>query len=62
MFGQLDQLVPPIYIKTFEPMLMQAPRTDFADVKQIVEFELGRKLEDVYSEFNEKPLASASLG
>lgn len=41
---------------------MQAPRTDFADVKKIVEFELGKKLEDVYSEFEEKPLASASLG
>ena len=42
--------------------MMQAPRTDFADAKKIVELELGKKLEDVYSEFNEKPLASASLG
>ena len=41
---------------------MQAPRTKYDDVKQIVELELGQKLEDVFSEFAEKPLASASLG
>ena len=62
MVGQLDQLLPLQYIKTFEPMLMQAPKTAYEDVKSIVELELGRKLEDVYSEFDEKPLASASLG
>jgi len=27
-----------------------------------VELELGQKLEDIYEEFDEKPLASASLG
>ena len=53
--------MPPEYIKTFEPMLMQAPRTEFADVKAILELELGGKLEDHFSEFNEKPVASASL-
>ena len=41
---------------------MQAPRTKFRDVKDIVESELGKKLEDIFSEFEEKPLASASLG
>jgi ubiquinone biosynthesis protein len=43
-------------------MLMQAPRTSFKDVKEIVECELGKKLEELFSEFDEKPLASASLG
>ena len=37
MFGQLEALVPPEYIKTFEPMCMRAPMTDFADVKMILE-------------------------
>ena len=41
MFPQLDQLVPREYIKSFEPMLMQAPRTKFSDIKDIVESELG---------------------
>ena len=53
MVGQLDQLVPPQYVKNFEPMLMQAPKTAYADVKSIVELELGQKIEDVYSEFDE---------
>ena len=37
MFGQLEALVPPEYIRTFEPMCMRAPTTDFADVKLIIE-------------------------
>ena len=55
-------LLPKEYIKTFEPMLMQAPKTDFEDVKKIVKLELGKDLEEIFSEFSEKPLASASLG
>ena len=62
MLGQFHMLLPKQYISTFEPMLMQAPRTKFDDVKQIVKSELGRELEDVFSEFSEQPLASASLG
>ena len=41
---------------------MKAPKTSFEDVKSIVELELGQKLEDIYEEFDEKPIASASLG
>jgi len=62
MMGQLDQLIPEEYVTAFEPMLMQAPKTSFEDVKSIVELELGRKIDEVYSEFAEEPLASASLG
>lgn len=54
--------MPPEYIKTFEPMCMKAPTTNFEDVRSIIETETGKKLEDIFSEFSEKPLASASLG
>lgn len=54
--------MPPEYIKTFEPMCMKAPTTSFEDVRAIIELETGKKLEDMFSEFAEKPLASASLG
>ena len=37
MFGQLEALVPPEYIKTFEPMCMRAPTTSYADVRLIIE-------------------------
>lgn len=62
MVGQLDNLLPKQYIKTFEPMLMQAPKTSYEDIKSIVELELGKPLDEVYSEFDHKPIASASLG
>ena len=54
--------MPKEYIVSFEPMLMQAPKTKYEDVKTIVEQELGQKLEDVYSHFEHQPVASASLG
>jgi len=41
---------------------MKAPTTKYEDVKAIIEDELGKKIEDVFSEFEEKPIASASLG
>ena len=62
MFGQLEALVPPEYIKTFEPMCMRAPTTSFEDVKRIVEEESGKKLEELFEHFEERPIASASLG
>jgi len=38
-----------------------APTTPYIEVKRVLEEDLGRKLEDVFSEFSEKPVASASL-
>ena len=40
---------------------MAAPFSSFDDVKQIVEEDLGCKMEEVFSEFEENPIASASL-
>ena len=42
-------------------MLMEAPFSNFKDVKQIVEEDLGSRLTEVFSEFAETPIASASL-
>lgn len=41
---------------------MHAPRTSYEDVRAIVELELGASMDEVFSEFEQKPLASASLG
>ena len=38
------------------------PVTPFDEIRKVIEGELGKTLEDVYSEFNEEPLGSASIG
>ncbi len=43
-------------------MCMKAPVTKYEHVKGIFEEEMGCKIEDVFSEFEQEPLASASLG
>jgi aarF domain-containing kinase len=53
--------MPQEYIEAFEPMCMKAPTTPFEDVRSIIELETGKKLEETYSEFSERPIASASL-
>ena len=54
--------MPAEYVETFEPMLMQAPTSSYANVKSIIEEESGKKLDEIFSEFAETPVASASLG
>ena len=39
-----------------------APNVRFADMRKVVEAELGEKLKDVFSEFDETPIAAASIG
>ncbi len=38
------------------------PVTSFDEMRKVIEEELGQPLEEVYSEFNEEPLGSASIG
>lgn len=45
----MQMLLPPEYIDAFEPMCMNAPKTPYAEVKKIVEADLGRPLEEVFS-------------
>ncbi len=39
-----------------------APKVRFADMRKVIEAELSERLEDVFSEFDEAPIASASIG
>ena len=38
------------------------PVTPFEEMRKVIEEELGKPLEEIYSEFNEEPLGSASIG
>lgn len=59
--GQMDNLVSNEYVEVFEPMMNHMPTSSFEGVKAIIEEEMGEKLEDLFSEFDEKPIASASI-
>ena len=52
---------PEEYVLEFQNCLDNTPEVSYAVVKQIVEADLGKPLNAVYSRFDEKPLASASV-
>ena len=55
-------MMPEPLIKEFEKLQDRVPPFPFEQAKVIIERELGRPISEVFSEFNEKPLASASIG
>src|SRR3954449_6130206 len=59
-------LVPEEYRDEFQRKLGElrdaAPNVRFADMRKVVESELGEKLGDAFAEFDETPIAAASIG
>ncbi len=55
-------LIPAAFIEELAKLQDKVPPFSFSDVKQIIENELGRPAEEVYSELSNEPLASASIG
>jgi ubiquinone biosynthesis protein len=55
-------LVPVEFIQELSKLQDNVPSFPFAQVKEIVEAELQTPLKDMYKEFNETPLAAASIG
>lgn len=64
-FGQLlslrPDLVPPEFITEFEKMQDKVPLTPFPKMKEVLEQELGKPIETIFSSFEQKPIASASM-
>mmetsp|Transcript_19105 Transcript_19105/g.34763 ORF Transcript_19105/g.34763 Transcript_19105/m.34763 type:complete len:485 (-) Transcript_19105:39-1493(-) len=59
--AQLDLLVPEEYSKTMKSLFSEAQVSPFSDVKATLEEELKQPLEAVFKEFDNEPIASASL-
>ena len=59
--NQMGDLLPDEWIEVFEPMCNMAPTSPIKAVRQVLEEDLGQPIEEVFSEFSEKPIASASL-
>jgi ubiquinone biosynthesis protein len=55
-------LLPYDFVEEFEKLTDDAPAFEFKKVKEIIEKEYGRLIEDVFKSFEEKPVAAASLG
>ncbi|MBS1683850.1 MAG: AarF/ABC1/UbiB kinase family protein [Bacteroidetes bacterium] len=55
-------IIPEGLVKEFEKLQDRVPPFDTELAKRIVEKELGQKIEDVFETFDDKPLASASIG
>jgi aarF domain-containing kinase len=59
--AMLEYMVPAEYSRAMEPLCHTAPTSHLDDVRVVVEQELGKPLEDVFSSFDPVPIASASL-
>jgi predicted unusual protein kinase regulating ubiquinone biosynthesis (AarF/ABC1/UbiB family) len=55
-------MLPPEVTEELSGLQDQVPPEDFTSIRQLAEEELGGPLEEVFSSFEEEPLASASLG
>ncbi len=59
-------LVPEDYREEFQARLAalrdSAPKVSFKDMRKVIEEELGDKLKEMFSEFDEDPIAAASIG
>lgn len=55
-------IIPEGLVKEFEKLQDRVPPFDSELAKRIIERELGQKIEDVFEVFEDKPLASASIG
>ena len=55
-------LIPDDVITELKKLQDEVPPVTFAEVKEVIESSLGATLEELFIEFQEKPLASASIG
>jgi predicted unusual protein kinase regulating ubiquinone biosynthesis (AarF/ABC1/UbiB family) len=64
-FGQLiassPSIFPKEYVDEFQTCLDQAAPVPFYQIREIIEADLGKSLDQIYSSFDFKPLASASI-
>ncbi|KAK8808411.1 hypothetical protein WA158_008312 [Blastocystis sp. Blastoise] len=60
--ANMPYLFPPEYINNLKPCLFSTLESTFQEVQYILEKDMGKPLQDIFIEFDKKPIASASLG
>lgn len=58
----MSNIAPEAYGRILESLQDNTPHSDFQLVKKSLETELGDRIENLFSEFSETPIASASIG
>lgn len=59
--ANLDYLVPEEYIDILSKLFDDNPQTKYEDVCRVIEEEFGKKVEQLFDDFDPEPIASASL-
>ena len=55
-------LIPEEYIRELSKLQDRVPPFEFIEAKKMVEKELGKNIDEIFSEFDKEPIASASIG
>ncbi|XP_053201562.1 aarF domain-containing protein kinase 1-like [Panonychus citri] len=59
--GSLDYLVPPEYCQVLRVLHDRAPESSIESIKKVIAKDLGKSADELFEEFDEKPLGTASL-
>lgn len=62
MLSARPDLLPANWITELSVLQDAAPRFDFTEVREIIEADLGRSIEQLFASFEEEPIAAASIG
>lgn len=62
LLSMMTSILPDQYMIILESLQDKAPESPFAETKKLLETELGEPIDELFSEFDESPIASASIG
>ncbi|KHJ83804.1 ABC1 family protein, partial [Oesophagostomum dentatum] len=57
----MEYLIPHEYTSTLSVLTSKAPEASLEDIYFMIESQLGKKVDELFSEFSEKPIGAASL-
>uniref|UniRef100_A0A0N4Z628 Protein kinase domain-containing protein n=1 Tax=Parastrongyloides trichosuri TaxID=131310 RepID=A0A0N4Z628_PARTI len=62
LIAVMEYLIPYEYTSVMSDLFSEAPKTEFKDVRMMIENNLKQPIEEIFSDFNPEPVGSASLG